>query len=329
MCPRSDSARTARYRRLQSWYREVQLGVTAGGTTNYPTLGSLLHPDAVAEQRDLNFLHPAAYLHAEQRKVEVQEEGGALEQHRLFHNMLSSMPLCFNLFGAMRDENDFLEVFKALFDQQATRITEIICEWAPREESARIGDKTAFDAVVFYETTEGPRFFGIETKYTEPFSQFPYATNPQCLEVTQNSGWFRDPEAAFSDLKGSKSNQLWRNVMLAAKFDAHGSNGRGSVAVVALQKDSGAEIAFDSVSGALSDSHKDRLKSVSIEAILDKVNGVAPGLSWWATSFRRRYVDFGLPDDPKAGRDPNGPVAGRSIARTVEVAREAPNSSGA
>jgi hypothetical protein len=40
-----------------------------------------------------------------------------------------------------------------------------------------------------------------------------------------------------------------------------------------------------------------------------------------ASSFRRRYVDFRLPDDPTASRDPLGPVAGRSFGATAAIAR--------
>src|SRR6478736_2606003 len=108
MFPVSDPVRVARYRRHQSWYRSVQLGVPAGAFMSYQALGSWLHEGAVREQRDLNFLHPSAFAHAELRAKEVQLEGGSLQSKRLFHNMLSSMPLCFNLFGAMRSEPEFL-----------------------------------------------------------------------------------------------------------------------------------------------------------------------------------------------------------------------------
>lgn len=237
--------------------------------------------------------------------------------------MLSSMPLCFNLFGALRSEKDFLIVFQELFDKEATSITEIICEWVPPDADARLGDRTAFDAVAFYEANGRPKFLGIETKYTESFSPKKYEANDtnRYAEVTRESGWFADPGWAVQTLKGTKSNQLWRNVMLAARLEQHQSRGDGSVAVVALRGDRGAEKAMEGVGAALSPGREDRLRSVAIQDILDAVDVHAPSLSWWASSFRRRYIDCGLPDDPTASRDPLGPVAGRSIGDTAGAAR--------
>ncbi|NRQ50412.1 PGN_0703 family putative restriction endonuclease [Aeromicrobium stalagmiti] len=321
LLPPSEPKRVARYRRLQSWYREVQLGAPAGKFGSYDPLGSYLDPKAVKQQRDLNFLHPSAYEHAETRSIEVQAEGGALDPTRLFHNMLSSMPMCFNLFGAMRGEHDaFLPVFTSLFDDEATAISEIVCEWAPPDADARIGDRTAFDAVIFYEAGDQKRFIGIETKYTEPFSRRVYESQ-RYTDVTAGCGWFVHPESAADSLKGPKSNQLWRNVLLAAALDSSGQHGRGSVAVVALDGDSGAETAVELVGSTLADSHIDRLRLVSIETVLAAIDAMAPELSWWATSFRRRYLRGDLPDDPSAARDPLGPVLGRPIFDTQAAAR--------
>jgi hypothetical protein len=293
----------------------------------YGQLGSWLNAEAVARQRDLNFLHPAAHEHAEKRKKEVQEEGGSLEAKRLFHNMLSSMPMCFNLFGAMRKEPSFLRVFQRLFDPRATAITDIVCEWAPPDPGARLGDRTAFDAVVLYETADEAAFCGVETKYTEPFSQKVYepADANKYLEVTHESGWFADPGTAIGSLQRPASNQLWRNTMLAARLDQHRSHGRGSLAVVSLSDDPGVDKARDIVLPALAKSHLDRLLFVTVEQILNVTEELAPELSWWATSFRRRYLDHTLPDQRggDAGRDPLGPMLGRSIADTAAVARQA------
>lgn len=321
--PTGESQRVRKYRRLQSWYREVQLRAPAGRSGNYERLGSYLSPAAVAEQRNLNFLHPAAHEHAEKRTVEVQEEGGSLEPTRLFHNMLSSMPMCFNLFGSMRAEYDsFLPVFRSLFDADATRIVDIVCEWAPSDPAARIGDRTAFDAIIRYEAGTDRCFVGVETKYTEPFSLKDY-DRPQYREVTAGSDWFTDDPTAPDRLKQQRSNQLWRDVMLAGQLEQHRSEGRGSVAVVALDDDSGASAALDLVGAEMSPSHRDRLMSVPIERILDATDALSPELTWWTTSFRRRYTAVTLPDSPDATHDVAGPRFERSLAETAAEARGA------
>ena len=329
--PSGEASRIARYRRLQSWYREVQLGAAAGP---YPTrkvdgveqpsdklgLGSLLRAEDVAAQPDLNFIDPAAFQHARRRMDEVPGENGSLEAGRLQHNLLSSMPLCFNLFGALGAVDRrpaFLALFKHLFDPAATSITEVICEWAPTEVQGNLKDRTAFDAVVFYERSDGAAFMGIETKYTEPFSQknSVLESKPRYEEVTRSSGWFHDPEGACERLNTPKANQLWRNLILAGALDIGGSKGRGSVAVVALAGDPGADKAMTEVSAELGPDVGDRLLSVSFEAIVEAVPKVAPELEGWADRFRRRYLDVGQPDDPNAGADPHGPRLGRTLTR--------------
>jgi len=256
--PRKEPQRVAHYRRLQSWYRERVLHVRPGPYGRYLALGSYLHSQDVAASPGLNFLSEAAQAHAEQRITEVRAEGGSLDPVRLRQNMLSSMPLCFNLFGTMRAEADFFGVFQQLFDPAAIAITEVVCEWAPQPPSQFLGDRTAFDAVVFYETAVGPRFCGIETKYTEPFSATLYDTQ-RYRDVTRDCGWFNNPDQAGADLKHPKSNQLWRNLMLAAAVEVNGRNLLGSVAVVALADDPGAYGARDIVGRTLAQT--ERLKS--------------------------------------------------------------------
>jgi hypothetical protein len=236
------------------------------------------------------------------------------------------MPMCFNLFGAMRDEPDFLVVFQRLFDARATAITDIICEWTPPDHDDRLGDRTAFDAVVLYETADGPAFCGVETKYTEPFSPTPYRPTKanRYREVTHESGWFAAPTTAIDGLQRPAANQLWRNTILAARLDQHRRHGRGSLAVVSLANDPGVEKARNIVLPALADSHADRLHFVNVEDILKVTEEFAPDMTWWATSFRRRYVDHTLPDQQGEGRgrDPVGPRLGRSIADTAAAARQ-------
>lgn len=288
--PANEPARVARYRRLQSWYRERILRARPGRFMTYEALGNYLHADEVQLRPDLNFLNAEAFAHAEERAAQVRLEGGTLEPTRLKQNLLSSMPLCFNLFGALRGEPAFLDLFRALFDPEATRISDVVCEWAPQPPSEHLADRTAFDAIVFYETGAGPRFCGIETKYTEPFSAKEYESE-RYTAVTRTSGWFSDPEQAIVELKGCKSNQLWRNVLLAASVETRGEHGAGSVAVVALEDDSGAAAAMEIVTAAL---EPGKLQFVSIESILNAADAL-PALAGWSAAFRQRYVGP-LPD---------------------------------
>jgi hypothetical protein len=174
-----DDRRTAKYRLLQSWYRETVLDASPGfytprGLAERP-LGSLLHRDEVAQWNGLNFLDPKIHAYAAQRARTVEDEHGTLDEYRLMHNMLSSMPMCFNLFGMVREIPEAqLSFVRSLFDPKATDVEMIECEWTPRLPEATINDRTAFDAAIITRRADGSRhLIGVETKYTESFSPAP------------------------------------------------------------------------------------------------------------------------------------------------------------
>jgi len=137
----SDQRRVAAYRRLQSWYREEQLGVREPGTKpDGSPLGSALPVSALASRPDLNFLTPAAYRNALDRAIVVRRTGGTLEEDRLYRNMLSSMPLCFNIFGSLGTHPAFVRLIQALVDSEASIVGAVSCEWAP---PSRLSDSSA------------------------------------------------------------------------------------------------------------------------------------------------------------------------------------------
>jgi hypothetical protein len=330
--PESEPARIARYRRLQSWYREVQLGAEPGRQTSSEKdktaitktkwLGSLLDTAQVRKQPTLNFLHPEAARHAAERSEEVKSEGGTLEKVRLKHNMLSSMPLCFNLFGALRSEPAFIDLVRAVFDSHAAAIDRVTCEWAPPSED-HLGDRTAFDAFIAYRSDDGRRsFIGIETKYTEPFSQATHgregrkaggaltASGLRYREVSETSGWFTHGSEAATNLEVPAANQLWRNTLLAASLEQSGDLGSGTVAVVAVAGDPGVRKAMNAITPELID--PTRVREVTLDSIVAAARSI-DGLRGWAERFDHRYLDVDAPDRTPDYRDPEGPSFGSPL----------------
>jgi len=243
----SDPARRAKYRRLQSWYRETRLTAPFGEANGRP-VGSLLHPDWIAAHPNANFLGDDAFDHAQLRASEVKAEGGSLEPIRLHHNMLSSMPLCFNLFGALGPKPAFLEVVRTCFAPDAARIIGVTCEYAPQPPSAFLADRSAFDAIINFEREDGSiGFVGIETKYTEPFSATAYQSD-RYNAVTTSSGWFVGTDASTTPSELA-TNQLWRTVPLAAALELDGRTRSGGVVVVCTADDNTAASTVTKVRG--------------------------------------------------------------------------------
>jgi hypothetical protein len=281
----SDDAWTAQYRRLQSWYREAVLRARPGGGGNRDAVGSMLHEDELRARPGLNFLTPEIAAYAAARARAVREADGTLEEHRLLHNMLSSMPLCFNLFGFLRSRpKEAAVVLADALNLPIATIDEIEVEWAP-PRTEHLGDRTAFDAIVFYRTPAGDRgFVGIETKYTEPFSSTEYDI-PAYRELTQPPV-FR-PGAA-DRLKGKATNQLWRNTLLALSLKTKQDFALGHVAVVACDGDT-------KVKAALEGLHTDLVafdtlvRSVTLERLVSAFATMRETRSW-AKEFYGRYL---------------------------------------
>jgi hypothetical protein len=281
----SDGARVARYRAHQSRYREAVLQVGPGPRPGSPDrrVGSMLRADDVEVRPALNFVDAAAYRHAVDRADAVQIEGGTLESDRLFHNLMSSMPMCFNIFGTLGGQPAFLDVVRELFDPEATRIVDAVGEVRP---TVALGDRTAFDAFVRYECADGVRrFVGVETKYTEPFSATVYDTATY-RETTDSSGWFRT--GAAEALRVSATNQLWRGLLLAALVERD-TGAQGRYVVVAPGDDSGASSAVGSVAAWLTE--PGRLSLVTLEQLVTAASATADSaLHQWAAAFARRYI---------------------------------------
>ena len=162
---------TRRMRLHQSWYRHEVLRVPYGNgpKRSSPTYyGNML--DAGAAEQGKNFLTQGIYDLAKER---LAAGGGVVEPFRLLHNMLSSQPMCFNLFGELALDLELATVLaRALWGDHVRKVTSVRFEWAPSPAAEYLNDKTAFDAVIEYEGSDGKLgFVGIETKLTEPFSE--------------------------------------------------------------------------------------------------------------------------------------------------------------
>lgn len=246
----SDTPWRKKYRALQSWYRETVLGVPAGLDSDGVLRGNLL-PRELAETKPwLNFLTPEIAEYVEARMPVVRAAGGSLDEDRLTRNLLSSMPLCFNIFGYLRVYPvSAARVFSKVLGLDIAFLESIEVEWTP-EGDHPLGDRTAFDAFVKYRTRTGDRgFLGVETKYTEPFSQKEYASDIYRKITESPASGFR--KGAVSRLKGVETNQLWRNALLAVSVRSSGSYAIGHFLVMAPEGDAEVRKALDGISAEL------------------------------------------------------------------------------
>jgi hypothetical protein len=114
-----------------------------------------------------NFLTPET-ARLVRREVAYREIGAFIDEERLRTNLLSSMPLAFNLFGPLKlDLTLATRVLRQLLPDFAGKITQLGFEHAPgRGDPAYTGDHTAFDVLLRYRTPEDRSgCLAIEVKY--------------------------------------------------------------------------------------------------------------------------------------------------------------------
>lgn len=281
-----DTPRMRRYRELQSRWRETVLGLPPGVHSTGRVVGSLL-PDSAPE--DAQWLTPIIADHVRRRVPEVAQERGAMELDRLRRNLLSSQPLCFNVFGQLSAYPDTAaRVWSQLLDMDLAGTADVRVEHAPPEAAARMGDRSAFDASFRADGTSGQLFVGVETKYTEPFSARQY-DGPAYRQATDHpDGWFYP--GAGDIAKGSLTNQLWRTLLLA-QLTEHLARPQTPAVVVVLTagEDEHARAAVAGVRPLLHEPDR-RLRHLFLEDLVAVARG-EHDLRAWAHLFHARYLD--------------------------------------
>lgn len=195
--------------------------------------GSRLRP--VDAERGENFLTGQIFEVAKQRVVSKQLYE-TLDSKRLFDNLLSSMPMAFNLFGeaSLPQHGVSREALAELFGVEPAVESDIVFEWSPgRRDTAYTRDRTAFDVALRLGRADGPRtVVGIETKFHEhsvrekkpPLDNGSKVAAYQdqtdfLIDVAEKSGAFQEgwqDHVLDTDLR-----QIWRDHLLALSMRSH------------------------------------------------------------------------------------------------------------
>jgi hypothetical protein len=150
---------------------------------------------------------------------------------RIYDDLLSSQPLCFNLFGELKANLDVATALaRHLWPDRAERVTRLEFEHSPgRGNPAYLGNRTAFDLYLEHTTPQGGQgFIGIEVKYHESLQVAPAEARERIGEVARASGVFS--EQALPALSRPPLQQVWFDHLLALSMlqtDADRWNGSG------------------------------------------------------------------------------------------------------
>lgn len=225
-----DPAATA-WKRLARWrqtrWRESRgypIGTEpyAGGGSATP-VGSRLALD-FAKSSGANFVTPAA-LAAVRKRIANPERHQMLKADRLWADLLSSMPLCFNLFGDLdADLAQASRAVRAWWPDAPQGTTTVTFEHSPgRRDVSFLGNGSAFDVAFDINTQSGKLgIVGVETKYHEhakPEDIPRPAALARYVEVTQRSGVFVDGWQTL--VVGTDLQQIWLDHLLALAMLQH------------------------------------------------------------------------------------------------------------
>lgn len=204
-----------RARLLQALWREAR-GLPIGAKTSGDPIGSRI-PLRFAKESFANFLTDAAKNAARAELATAGDGAGKLiAEDRLLANLLSSQPLCFNLFGELQaDRGLATRVFRELYPDRIGEVTAVRFEHSPgRGDPHYTGDRSAFGVFVEHSTPAGARgFIGIEVKYHEGLNDAASSHKVRYDALADTMGCFVAEERAA--LRDKPLQQIWRDHLLA------------------------------------------------------------------------------------------------------------------
>ena len=283
---KSDFQRTART--LQSIWRE-ELGYAIGelrSRSGERPLGSRLEMPW-AEQTLANYM-------TETVRQEVMDKSKSLgklfSRPRIFNDLLSSQPLCFNLFGELQQDLGLATaVLNGITSGRVQAVTSIEFEESPGRGDARYtGDNSAFDVFITFKTRQGGNgFIGIEVKFHENLIGKAATHRSRYDEVAEAMGCFKAHK--LPSLKTQPLQQIWRDHLLAGSLNQVGAFDDGFFAFLYPQGNTHCSDAVAQYRACLT--NLNTFEDWTLEDLTSRIKRHTT--EDWVEKFQDRYLNFG------------------------------------
>ena len=204
-----------RMRFHQGWWRAFVLAEEQGEhpIRKSESIGSTIHQGKNSGKNFLSENILKAVIETIQERKEAS--AGIIEEGRLFNNLLSSQPLCFNFFGELKIDTEFALQVLQRFYSGLTNVKRVIFEYAPDERYTN--DNSAFDVAFEVERENELGLIGFECKFTDTFSQREYDKKEYRDVYRQSSIFSKEYKVYIS----GRYNQLFRNQLMAEAMLQH------------------------------------------------------------------------------------------------------------
>lgn len=280
-----DSSWQRTARRRQSQWRLMQ-GLQAG-LHNGRLLGSRLTPEDGAPPQLAGYVTAAAKRQVQLAVRDAIQTGALLSRPRLWVDLLSSQPLCFNAFADMAEDLTLAtRVFTWLMPEVISSVTAIRFEYSPgRGDPRYTGSRSAFDVFLEAAGPKGRGFVGVEVKYHESMRVSP-AVDRGYANMARATGVFR--EEAIARLLRPPLQQLLLDHLLALRLQAAEIDrwNWGVFVLLAPNENAACNEVASTYASALTDTGT--FLQISLELLFDALEQAAH--KPWVADLRRRYL---------------------------------------
>lgn len=276
--------------------RELPIGSYVDAEGKRVKLGSRI-TEAAGRQGE-NFLSPEIAALVRRESV-YRELGAMIEVERLRENLLSSMPLTFNLFAPLKlDLRQATRFVAELFPGVMQEVRAIKFEHSPgRGRMHYTQDYTAFDLAIYGITPTGERaVIAIEVKYSESANEpVPSRISDRQLALSATSALYLDCEdpALFEN----PHQQLTRELNLAQSLLDNRDVDTALFVLASPRLNHLTQAVGESFTKLLNPSTgagQARFAAITLERILEALASI--GMVSHAHKLHRRYFDFQLVD---------------------------------
>jgi len=295
---KGESPFTAKYRKMQSEYRANVLEVKFGKGPNENSdtyYGNML---VNGDKTGLNFISDAAFKFAKQKVLDKQiNKVMTIDKFRLFNNMLSSQPMCFNLFADLREllltnQSEVSRIVKSLFKELnwIDKVTYIDVEFIPVPISDYTNDRSAFDAMILVEDSIGKKgLISIETKYTDLLGTNTASSVSLKDNIIKNNKIFDADQ--INTLKEDGYPQVHRNYLLTYVYGKKNTFKHFANVVISPKDDKHSVEEIDNLKNHLLQD-KNTIMKISLENIVERGQNCGNNLiEQVMNKFKERYLE--------------------------------------
>lgn len=225
----------------------------------------------------------------------LKNKNSLISENRLWENMLSSQPLCFNLFGEMAtDLNLVTKFFNEILPNKIDVVIKILFEHSEwRENKNFTGDKSAFDVFIEYKKDNKIGFLGIEVKYAESLREETKSRAHEIFENHKKEYLVLTTNKIFKNgfvesLAIPPLSQIWRDHLLALAVLKNKVYDEGCFIFLYPRINTACETAISEYKKILVSSNETHFKSMYLDDYINTLHKIAN--TEWSKELKERYL---------------------------------------